>query len=205
MGPEGTATTSPAGADNPREKRTCRICKEEKEVVPETWVYRRSKDTGRYHAEGTLCLVCDNRRKKEYRKRRDAIAHEVVATQQEAKSPSGKATSLAAAKKLDVQQALKAGSIAVNQLAPGVMARLMEYLEDPDHKHHMWAMDKLVDRILPLKLYQELGSEAAGGGGLGDRRPQFILNVLPASPERPTGQVYDQDGNLQIPVLPDAG
>jgi len=100
---------------------------------------------------------------------------------------------------------LKAGSFALNHAAPGVMARIMEYLEDPEHKHHLWALELFAQRILPRKLYEELGGQAAGVGALSDRRPMFVLNVLPASPSAPQGTVYDQDGNVQLLPAPAAG
>jgi hypothetical protein len=38
---------------------------------------------------------------------------------------------------------------------------------------------------MPRKLYEDLGS-AAAGAGLGDKRPQFVIQVLPAqSQEHP--------------------
>jgi len=100
--------------------------------------------------------------------------------------------------------------VSLNQAAPGVMARIMEYLEDPEHKHHLWALELFAQRILPRKLYEELGGQAAGVGALSDRRPMFVLNVMPATPGAPQGTVYDQDGNVQllpaaIPQEPDAG
>jgi hypothetical protein len=113
-------------------------------------------------------------------------------------SADDKRKALKAASKLDVAEALKTGSIATNKVAPSVLARLMEYLEDPEHKHHLWALEFFAQRILPRKLYEELGGQAAGTGGLQPQRPMFVLNVMPATPGAPQGTVYDQEGNVQL-------
>jgi len=202
-----SGATAPAGADNPQEARTCTKCEANKVISPEAWPYRKGRE-GRYQAYGSICLECEKKRKAAYEDRRKAIATGVAAaTPVPAKGVTDETQrkALKQANKLDVAQALKAGSIALNQVAPGVMARIMEYLEDPEHKHHLWALELLAQRILPRKLYEELGGEAAGVGALSDRRPMFVLNVLPASPGTPGGAVYDQDGNVVLLPPPVAG
>jgi hypothetical protein len=67
-------------------------------------------------------------------------------------------------------------------MAPAVMAKLLEYFEDDTSPHHQWAIEFLAQRIVPRKLYEELGGQAAGVGSLQDKRPQFILNVITANP-----------------------
>lgn len=206
-------TTAPAGTDNPQPAlppRTCRKCGETKAISPETWPYRKNRH-GRYEVTGNLCRACDIKRKSEYEARRGSIAALVneVPVPKEG-TPEQKRKAIATASKLDVAQALKAGSIALNQFAPGAMARLAEYLEDPEHPHHQWALEFVLQRILPRKLYEELGGQAAGVGTLRDRPPMFVLNVLPAGQQ--PGNVYDQEGRVQLvgPVTdvepePDAG
>ena len=199
-----TESTAPAGADNPIEKKACRICKAEKEARPDLWPHRRGRE-GFYLAYGAVCLSCEKKRKATYEERRKALATGVAAaTPVPAKGTTDdkQRKALKSANKLDIAQALKAGSIAMNQVAPGVMARIMEYLEDPEHRHHLWALELLAQRILPRKLYEELGGQAAGVGALQDRRPMFVLNVLPAQPGGQQGNVYDQEGNAQIVSLP---
>lgn len=190
--------TTPAGVDNPQETRTCAKCETVVAVTPQTWPYRKGRQ-GRYQPEGTYCLACEKKRKNEYESRRKAIATGVAALSVPAKgTPEEQKKALKAANRLDVAQALKAGSIAVNQVAPAVMARIIEYLEDPEHRHHIWALELIAQRILPRKLYEELGGQAAGVGTLQDRRPMFVLNVHPAAPGGVQGAVYDQEGNAQI-------
>ncbi|MDO8597797.1 MAG: hypothetical protein Q7R45_14400 [Sulfuricaulis sp.] len=197
-----SGATAPASADNPQESRTCTKCEATKVISPESWPYRKGRQ-GHYQAYGGLCLECEKARKAAYDERRKAIAAGVVATPVPATgTPDEKRKALKQANKLDVAQALKAGSLVLNQLAPGVMARIAEYLEDPEHKHHIWALELLAQRILPRKLYEELGGQAAGVGALQDRRPMFVLNVLPANPSAPGGAVYDQEGNVQLLTPP---
>ena len=192
------ATTAPASAENPQESRTCSKCEATKVTSPANWPHRKGRQ-GHYLAYGTTCMECEKKRKTAYEERRKAIATGIVATPVPTTgTPDEKRKALKQANRLDVAQALKAGSIALNQAAPGVMARIMEYLEDPEHKHHLWALELLAQRILPRKLYENLGDQAAGGGALQDRRPMFVLNVLPASLGSPGGAVYDQEGNAQI-------
>ena len=197
-------STAPVEAANPQETRTCTRCDANVVVSPETWPYRKGRQ-GRYQSYGSICSVCDRKRKAAYEERRKAIATGVVAAMpvpEKGATGETQRKALKQANKLDVAQALKAGSIAMNQVAPGVMARIMEYLEDPEHRHHLWALELLAQRILPRKLYEELGGQAAGVGALQDRRPMFVLNVLPAQPGGQQGNVYDQEGNAQLVSLP---
>ena len=199
-----SGATAPASADNPQESRYCTKCKATKVISPATWPYRKGRE-GFYQPEGTTCLACEKKRKAEYETRRKSIAalvNEVPVP--DTGTPEQKRKAIAKASKLDVAQALKAGSIALNQAAPGVMARIAEYLEDPEHKHHLWALELMAQRILPRKLYEELGGQAAGVGALTDRRPMFVLNVQAATANVPQGAVYDQQGNAVLLPAPAA-
>lgn len=176
------------------ETRQCIKCSATKVLSPETWPYKKGR-TGQYQAHGNTCRECDRKRQAAYELRRDKIKA-ITATAAD-DSPDAKK-----AAKLDVAKALKAGGRVLNEFAPNVLARVLEYAEDPDHPLHQWALDKLVDRILPRKLYEELGGQAAGVGGLHDKRPQYLIQVLPASSEpSPTGRVIE--GEVQtVQVLP---
>lgn len=156
-------------------------------MTPETWVYRKGR-SGEYAASGSQCLACDRKRKAEYEERRDKIALAVKEVSVDAK---GKPT------KLDVNQALKVGGRVLNEFAPAVMSRVIEYLEDPSSEHHIWALELLAQRILPRKLYEELGGQAAGVGSLGDKRPVTIVNVY-GSGEAPA-RVIDAETVEEIP------
>jgi hypothetical protein len=86
----------------------------------------------------------------------------------------------------------------LNEYAPAVMARLLEYFEDPDSPHHHWAIELMAERILPRKLYEELGGQAAGVGALTDKRPTFILNVTTTGAQ--PGVVYENDIAGMLPA-----
>lgn len=163
------------------ETRDCAKCGETKVVAPETWPYRKGR-TGRYQAYGAVCIVCERARKAAYEGQRDKIKALVAKAD---KDVDGKK-----ATKLDVAAALRAGGKVLNEYAPSVLARLLQYADDPDHPMHQWALDKLVDRVLPRKLYEELGGQAAGIGGLNDKRPVFNIQILPAQQEQ-SGRVVE--------------
>src|SRR5690348_1021296 len=132
MPPPDAPTTAPAGADHPQEKRTCGTCKAEKVVTPESWVYRKGR-TGIYQAHGTRCLECEKKRKTAYEATRNDITRKLAAPPtSETEKKTGKSK-----EKLDVAAALKAGSISLNMVAPSVMARVMQYLEDEESPHHL--------------------------------------------------------------------
>lgn len=191
-----TTTPSDQTAALVFEQRTCRVCNETKVSVPEQWPYRKTQRDKVYKAYGQVCLACEKKRKAEYEKRRDAIAAAVAPPKATVKDPvEEKRKAAIAANKLDVAQALKAGSRVLNEVAPAVMARMMLILEDPDHESHQWALEFFAQRILPRKLYEEIGAEAAGVGGsaLADKRPMFQINVVTATPDAPHGRVITQE------------
>ena len=196
--PDQPAASSTAA---PADQRKCVKCNESKTVTPESWPYRKSKGPhGIYSAYGGVCMVCERKRRAEYEARRNKFAALV------ADVPSGPATgkpedkdrqkTALAATKLDVAKALKAGSKVLNEYAPGILARVIEYAEDPHHEHHLWAVQLLAERILPRKLYEELGAVAAGVGSLQDKRPQFVIQVLPAQPAAPEGRVIEGEATV---------
>lgn len=196
------ATSAAPGTDNPLpdpEKRTCTKCGETKVVTPESWVYRKGRQN-QYQAHGAKCLACEKKRKAEYEARRDQIATKaaVVPDSDPKGKPEDKRKALAKLSKLDVAHALRAGSHVLNEYAPAVLARVLEYLEDPDSEHHIWALELLAQRVLPRKLYEELGGRAAGTDAINNKRPVYTINVSVAAPgSEPQGQVYE---NLALPA-----
>jgi hypothetical protein len=188
---------SAAGTAPVEEQRTCRKCSETKVIRPETWVYRPDKKKV-YHAHGMLCLACDKARKAAYEETRNRIAKEVAPAESNSKeTPDEKRKALAAKSKLDVALALKAGSRVINDIAPAVLARMLEYLEDAESPHHTWALEFFAQRIMPRKLYEELGGAAAGIGSLEKQRPTFVIQVLPAAPAASEGRVLSQAGEVE--------
>lgn len=193
MGLDDTPAEHPAPP--PPDQRTCRKCNETKFVTPESWVYKPDKKKV-YHAHGLVCLACEKKRKAEYEARRDQLAAVVKpAKSVSTEKPDEKRQALTAASKLDAANALKIGSRALNDAAPGILARVLMWSEDEGHEQHAWAVEFLAQRILPRKLYEELGGTAAGGQ-LADKRPQYVIQILPAQPGAPEGRVVEGQAHV---------
>jgi hypothetical protein len=197
-----------SSTDTPAEQRTCVKCNESKTVTPESWPYRKGKGpNGIYSAAGGICLACEKIRKHEYEARRDKIAALVAdVPSAPAKGNAGdkaKQSEAVKASKLDVAKALKAGGKVINEFAPAILARVLAWSEDDTHPNHLWAVQFFAERILPRKLYEELGGQAAGVGSLNEKRPQFVIQVLPATPEAPAGRLIEGQAEvLQIESQP---
>jgi hypothetical protein len=194
--PAASSTAAPA------DQRTCVKCNETKTVTPESWPYRKGR-TGVYAAQGARCMACEKIRKQEYEARRDKIAalvSDVPAAPAGNSADKAKQNEAVKTSKLDVAKALKAGSRVLNDYSASVLARVLMWAEDEQHENHLWAVQFMAERILPRKLYEELGAAAAGVGSLQDKRPMFTIQVLPATPEQPQGRIIEHDPI--IPVLP---
>lgn len=196
---------SPTGAPPPApEQRTCRECSATKAVSPETWPYRNKGKGTPYQAHGLRCLECEKKRKAVFDARRRSIASlvdELPSNPPGKGEDKSKQTEAIRASKLDVAKALKAGARVLNEYAPSVLARVLEYADDPEHEHHLWALELLAQRILPRKLFEELGGQAAGIGSLEKQRPQFLIQVLPAQPEQPQGRLIEGEA-ATVQLLP---
>jgi hypothetical protein len=150
-----------------------------------------------YAAHGLICLLCERARKADHEKRKQEIISLVD------ESPTTDAKEAKEKSKLDAALALKLGARALNQIAPSVLARLAQYADDPDSEFHGMALEFFAQRLAPRKLYEELGGEAAGLGAMSDRRPQFIVNVMPATAPAPAGRVIDSTSEVtEFKVLP---
>jgi hypothetical protein len=198
------APGSPA-PNAPLEQRKCVKCSETKNVTPESWPYRKAR-SGEYAAYGGVCLACERIRKQAYEARRDKIA--ALVADVPAAPAKGKADVKDAQRdavkssRLDVAKALKAGGKVLNEYAPAILARVLEWSEDPHHENHLWAVQFMAERIVPRKLYEELGGQAAGVGSLHDKRPQFIIQVLPASTEAPHRVIEGEVETVQVLPAP---
>lgn len=209
MGEPASASTVPAGTDNPQtppEQRTCRDCNETKVVSPETWPYRSRAKGKPYHAHGMRCLLCEAARKKQYEDRRGQVAA-LVAEDPPKDSPAVKPkksdarTDEVEQAKLDAAKSLKLGSRVLNQSAADVLARILMWAEDEQDENHRWAIQFLAERILPRKLYEELGGQAAGVGQLSDKRPVFNIQIVQAVPDQPAGRILEGHA-ITVEALP---
>jgi hypothetical protein len=201
--PTGSSTSAPQSGAT-AEQRTCVKCGETKVATPELWPYRKGRT--RYAAFGGRCMVCYRKAKAEYEKRRDKIAalvKDVPAVPATGKDDKDKQKAALATSRLDVAKALKAGGKVLNEYAPSILARVLEWAEDEDHENHLWAVQFMAERIVPRKLYEELGAQAAGVGSMHDKRPQFVIQVLPAQagPLAPEPRVIEGESEV-VQVLP---
>jgi hypothetical protein len=153
--------------------------------VPGAWAFKPGGDALQ------ICLVCQTTRKADAR-----AAAEKAKAGGKPKTPR----EIRGDAKLDVAKALKVGAEIANEYVDLVMARVLQYAADPEHKMHGWALQFLAERIMPRKLYEDLGSQAAGAGM--KERPQFVIQVLPAQSEQPTGRVVEGESTRVLEVLP---
>lgn len=171
-------------------RHVCRNCNEEKPVTPGSWAFKPGGDPLQ------ICLVCQTIRKSEGKAQREA-ARTAGDKPQTPKEIRGDA-------KLDIAKALRTGASLANEYVDMVMARVLQYAADPEHRLHGWALQFLAERVMPRKLYEDLGSQAAGAG-LSDKRPQFLIQVLPAQQQQqqePAGRIIDVTPVPSVTVLP---
>jgi hypothetical protein len=173
-------------------RHLCRNCNEEKPVTPGSWAFKPGGDPLQ------ICLVCQTLRKAEAK-----------AERQNKPGPDGKPKTpkeIRGDAKLDIARALKSGAAIANEYVDLVMARVLQYASDPQHRLHGWALEFLAERVMPRKLYEDLGSQAAGVG-LSDKRPQYIVQVLAAPVQQqpaaePAGRIIDVTPVASVTVLP---
>ena len=176
------------------EKKLCANCNKAVPVTPDTWAFKRGG------APLKICKPCWHARKAE--SAQAALQPKPVTKPTKPKLPvAAGAKDIKAAARLDVAQALKAGARVLNDQAEMVLARVLSYAADPNHPQHWDALKLLTDRILPRKLFEVLGGEAAGVGHLQDKRPQFVVQILPATLDAPAGRVIEGEGRV-VEVLP---
>jgi hypothetical protein len=89
-------------------------------------------------------------------------------------------------RQLDVARALRVGADRLNEAAGGILATILEYASNTQSPHHEWALRLIAERVIPRKLYEDLGSQAAGiKEGKGTVRPSITVIVQQAAPLPP--------------------
>lgn len=163
------------------QRHTCRNCNEEKPVTPGAWAFKPGGDPLQ------ICLVCHTMRKMEAKAAREAKPTTADGKPKTPREIRGDA-------KLDIAKALKTGATLANEYVDIVMARVLQYAADPTHRLHGWALEFLAERVMPKKLYEDLGAQAAGVG-LGDKRPTYVIQVTaaPAKQQLPEPRVIEGD------------
>lgn len=173
----------------------CSVCLELKPLTVEHW----PKLKGKPH--GNRCRLCARAGKKDFdrnaKQTRVAARLQTLATLAEAMpEPASKGVVAATREKLPAElplrqlqivQALREGAQLLNERARTTLERLFRYAETPTHPHHEWALKLIADRLMPRKLYEDLGARDAGLGkvGEGGARPSVTIIVQPATAPTP--------------------
>lgn len=172
--------------------RVCLRCGVEKEWTLPNWPERQGQPVGR------VCRPCSTARKRAfdrtYKAREAAASAPNLAELTAANPPTPAEVEIApqpkptkkggvAVSKLEAARALQMGAIALTDHARTVLERVFRYAHDPNSPHHEWAMKLVVDRLLPRKLYEDLGGQAAGiKPGANTPRPAVYISVNAAEP-----------------------
>jgi len=86
-------------------------------------------------------------------------------------------------RQLEIARALRVGAAKLNEAAEGILATILEYASNSQSPHHEWALRLIAERVIPRKLYEDLGGQAAGiKAGQGTARPAVTIIVQPATP-----------------------
>lgn len=181
-----------------------------KSTGPDAWPQYKRQPSGR------VCKLCKrasrNERERKLNKAIQAVAAETVAGGQSVIAERRYANmekALARAttrRKADteiresiVANVLKQGVEKLAKVGAPVMALVFQYAQDPKSIHHEWALKLITDRLLPRRIFEELGAKAAGiEGGLDDRRPVFQVNIVQSEQPRLVRTTID------VPALPSA-
>jgi len=160
------------------------------------------------HATGNVCRLCSRGRKRDfdggYRTKRIAVRTQTLATL--AGAMAAPASEVVASKvrdvlkvegplrRLEIAKALRAGAARINEHASTVLDTVFEYAADKTSPHHEWALKLIAERVVPKKLYEDLGAQEAGidAGAGGANRPSVTIIVQPAAQPAPAeGLIID--------------
>ena len=173
------------------EKRRCNRCDLELPYTPEHWPATHGK------AVGEVCRLCSRNRKRDfdrkYRQMRVAARTQSLASLADTPTPPASAGGVPHSrdakpgelpvKQLEVARALRVGAAKLNEAAEGILATILEYASNSQSPHHEWALRLVAERVIPKKLYEDLGGQAAGiKAGQGTARPAVTIIVQPATP-----------------------
>lgn len=177
---------------------TCRFCGTAKPATAEHWPVEKGE------LQHDICRVCSRQRKrvydKKYRAERVAARTQTLAVLAETPTPSpakegmptlsgmaSETVELQRVHKLQIARALQAGASELNKHAQGILERILLYAGDPKSLHHEWALKLIAERVIPRKLYEDLGAQAAGikAGQNAPARPAVTIIVQPATAPAP--------------------
>lgn len=160
-------------------------------------------------AFGVLCRPCAKKRRKayeaQYQQVRIAERNKRAAAAAAATPPpasGGVAAEATAAKPIALPDAetqlaakMRTEIASLTEAAPQIVATILGHAKNPKHPLHEWALKFIADRVMPKKLYDDLGSQAAGSkAGRGAARPAvtvIIQQTGPAPSDPLQGRVID--------------
>lgn len=192
-------SVEPAHSTPTADSRHCVRCFEEKPYTREHWPSTRGK------AIGSVCRVCARARKRNYdagykaahiKARADnATSLSLTPSSNTGVSARDKAPGELPFKQLEIVKALREGAQALNAYAASILNRIFGYAADPASPHHEWALRLIAERIIPRKLYEDLGGQAAGiKTGAGALRPAVTIIVQPATTVTAEPAVHTVEG-----------
>ena len=187
--------------------RECTKCRQEKPYTIEHWPNAKG------NAVGSVCRLCSRLRKRDfdlsYKQKRVAARTQSMA--QLAETPAvAPAKSVAVSlsrdakdgelplRQLEVAKALRVGAKRLNEAAQGILETILEYAGNSQSPHHEWALRLVAERVIPRKLYEDLGAQAAGiKAGQGTVRPAVTIIVQGASPAAPEPSIRVIEGESE--------
>ena len=102
-------------------------------------------------------------------------------------------------RKVEIARALSLGSQRINDVAGGILETIIEYAMNQMSPHHEWAIRLIAERVIPKKLYEDLGAQAAGiKGGPGGERPTVNIIIQPAIVRPAPGESSSSEGGVVI-------
>ena len=205
-------SSNPARAAGATDTYRCKACGAEKPYTAEHFPSTRGE------AVGTHCRPCSRARKrgldKQARAKRAAAraAGPVSLTDMTKPAAAGKAVSTSRdalpgelpLRQLDVARALRVGAERLNEAAEGILSTILEYAGNTGSPHHEWALKLIAERVIPKKLYEDLGGQAAGiKAGQGTVRPAITVIVQQAAPASPDSLSAGARSPVVIDVTPE--
>ena len=191
IGVEHEKYTAVVDAGETAEKRQCKRCSLELPYTPEHWPATAGK------AVGSVCRLCSRNRKRDfdrkYKEMRVAARTQSLASLADSAPAAATARSVSKTRdakpgelpvrQLEVAQALRIGAARLNEKAEDILRTILDYASNSQSPHHEWALRLVAERVIPKKLYEDLGGQAAGiKAGQGAVRPAVTIIVQPATP-----------------------
>jgi len=186
--------------------RRCVKCSADKQYTAEHWPATRGKPVG------SVCRLCARIRKRDFDReyKQTRVAARTQSLAQLAETPAAPARAGAVSKardaregelplrQLEVARALRVGASRLNEAAQGILDTILEYAGNQQSPHHEWALRLIAERVIPRKLYEDLGAQAAGiKAGQGGVRPAITIIVQGASPAAPEPSIKVIEGESE--------